>query len=666
MFGRGKSSEKPASTKAKKRASSSFPWKAWLLNNIEKIAMGLFVAFTGYLVYDGLTAGKYDSSKSPEDLSVQARTAKSEMETKDHWNDIKLEPERAMPNDFVKLVDGARRDMDPTLYIVDNIPEKVSGVSGEKRGDPEFFAPIEVQGNSYFGTIAVFSPKPAKADELLNAPPVGDGKRPRKPPTPATPARTLIPTFDVGFQPKAGTPPPAAPAVSGRSGRVVENKVVPKLTHFNVVTAAVPHQMIADSYKKVFASAADYRPDRDSPQYLGYEVQRVDVTDNPERTIDEAEWKEATSCMLEAQLKEKQSWVGTCEEVAVAKYVVDHVLTMPIPPILISDYRPLASHPLVPRLDLVRKTTSGGDDGQPMDDSSPPEDTTSGNDESSGGMVVPNVAAIEDAKYAPKMLEATDYKLLRFVDFAVNLNRVYRYRVRLALEDPNYPRAKSLAPRTSDLKTQVGDRVQVLEAADADAIAKLAPGKKHERSSKQYTPWSKESSPVVTHKPVELYSSKAVGSWTVMKTPNGKSEVSVETMPLKAAIVYAEWSPDLSLLVPHKKNEVERGTVLSGIAYVGSTSNPEPGLDAIHPVSKVIKWVKDFKFSNPVTIADIRGGQPLAAEKRGKDKDPLPSGGEVVAYDPLTGELVISREFESTLPYQMLGFTHERPSEEGK
>lgn len=63
---------------------------------------------------------------------------------------------------------------------------------------------------------------------------------------------------------------------------------------------------MADSYKKAFASATAYFPDRDSPNYLAYEVQRIDVTDNPQRDVAEAEWKEATSCLLDSQLKRKE------------------------------------------------------------------------------------------------------------------------------------------------------------------------------------------------------------------------------------------------------------------------------------------------------------------------------------------------------------------------
>ncbi len=660
MFGRGKASEKKPS-KAKKSSGSSSVWKGWLFNHVEKIAMGIFLAFTGYLVYEGLLAGRYETSKSPEDLSMQAQKAKTEIETGAHWNVIKAE--RPLPNDFVKLVEDARKDMDPSPYVIVNIPEKVSNVSGgEKRGDPELFAPIEVKAASFFGSIAVFSPRPAKADDLLNAPPVGDGKRPRKPPTAATPARILIPAYDVGFQPKPGAVPATAP-ITGRLGRPVENKIVPKLTYFNVVTAAVPHQSMVDSYKKAFASATAYFPDRDSPNYLNYEVQRVDVTNNPDRNIDESEWKEAPSCSLDAQLKEKSSWVGTAEEISLASYIVDQILTMPIPPILLSDYRPLFSHPLIPRLDLVRKTSGGGDGSEPMDDSEPTDDSSSSDDSSgSGDPGMPSAVASEDPKNIPKQIEVTDYKLLRFVDFDVKLDRVYRYRVRLALEDPNYTRAKSFSPKTADMKPEVVARVQILETADADALSKLAPDQKLVRSSKLQTQWSEASTPVATRQPTELHSGKATGSWVQMKTPTGKTEVTVENMPLKATLVYAEWVDDLSLLVSQKKNDIERGTVLSGLPYVGT--GVELGLDAIHPISKVIKWVKDFKFSNPVTIADIRGGQPLAAEKRSRDKDPLPSGGEVVAYDPRTGELIISREFEATIPYQMLGFTDERPAED--
>ena len=260
-----------------------------------------------------------------------------------------------------------------------------------------------------------------------------------------------------------------------------------------------------------------------------------------------------------------------------------------------------------------------------------------------------NPVAVEDPQNIPKALEPTEYKLLRFSDFDVSINRIYCYRVRLALEDPNYTRSKNLSPRTADLKPEAVTRVQALETSDGEAMNNLEAGVKFVRNSKRYTPWSQASTPIATRQPIELYSSQTIGTWTQMKTPNGKSDVVVESLPTMTKIVYAEWSQDLAMLIP-RKTEVQRGALLSGTAT--------EGLDAIHPISKAIKWVAGFKFSNPVTVVDIRGGLPLAASRK-NEKDLLASGGEVVAFDPRTGELIISREFETLTQYQMLGFTDE-------
>ncbi len=173
------------------------------------------------------------------------------------------------------------------------------------------FAPIEVIGQSFFGALAVMSSKPSPADSLPNAPPIGDSRKARKPPTATTPERRLIPLYDFGFQMKPGAIPVAAPTTptpTSRFGKPAELKVVPEVKFFNVITAAIPHGQIAESYRKEFASAAAYEVNRDSPNYLRYEVQRVDVTNQPHRNIDENEWRDAPSCSIEAQQKERMSW----------------------------------------------------------------------------------------------------------------------------------------------------------------------------------------------------------------------------------------------------------------------------------------------------------------------------------------------------------------------
>ncbi|MDZ4851423.1 MAG: hypothetical protein SGI77_19205 [Pirellulaceae bacterium] len=648
MFGLGKSTTKAKTAKPKKSSRASLPLKQWALNHGEKVGMGIFLLLTGYLVYNGLSTQRYDSTKTPEGMASKTSEAQNKIENEDHSKIVLAD--RLVKTDFVKQVDDARKDMDPSPYVIVNIPVKPVRVSGEKRGDPELVAPVELQGHFFSGAIAIVSPTPAPADALLNAPPVGDGKRTRKPPTASTPPRMLDPFFDLGYQHNPAMMPqlPIAPSpIPGLSPRPVEAKAIPKKAYFSLITAAVPHETISESYRQAFASATDYIPNRDTPNYLSYEVQRVDVTDNPDREIGEADWKVAEGCSSERQLKEKSLWAGISSEVSAAKYVVENLLSMPIPPILISDYRPIASHPLIPRLDLVRATASGGDMSDA--DSSETPEPMADSDSEVDGLVAQSIEASE-LSLMPQALEPSDYKLLRFVDFDVTPGKKFRYRVRLALEDPNYTRARSISPRTADMKPEAVARVQAIEFADNDAIEKLPPGTKFDRNSKIYTPWSQPSLAISTESPVELYSSQVSGYWITTKRPKTNTEISFESVPVKASVVYAEWENNLALRVP-RKLDVYRGTVLSGLV---------DGLDTIHPITKTIKWATGFSFRNPVTIVDVRGGLSLEAGKnRVRDRDPLPAGGEIVAYDPLTGNLVISREFDSISEYQMLGFSQE-------
>ncbi len=152
--------------------------------------------------------------------------------------------------------------------------------------------------------------------------------------------------------------------------------------------------------------------------------------------------------------------------------------------------------------------------------------------------------------------------------------KTYRYRVRLILEDPNYPRLESFSPKTSNMKPEVVSRVQELVATDKAIAAKAPAGKTPPRNSKRTSPWSDPSSPIEILVPTELYASQTAGQWETKRIGNTKSEVTLETS-IKATLVYGEWSKEFSLLVP-KKQTLDRGSVLSGPA-------PEGGLDVIHP-----------------------------------------------------------------------------------
>jgi hypothetical protein len=656
MFGLGKkkageNSDKPVKkTSGKKSSGGSAAWKNWLINHGEKVGLSLFTLFAFYLIYSGLTTPSYERTRTPEVLSSRSLAAKQEIETGKH------PIEYPQPNDFRKAVIDARKELDHAPFSFDHLVQKGTRVSGEKRGDPEIFAPVEVQATCFVGSIAVYVEKEkvtTKIDEWFNAPPLG---KKRDVPNKSTPPRELNSHFHRGFmyqlgmEPPIPFPPPPA-AIPGRLPRTIEYKPVPKLVAFNVVTTVVPHGKMEESYKKELESAVSvFNTDRDSPNYLYYEVQRADVTDNPIRNVDESEWSVATDCMLEQQIKSRTGWTGFCDEVTENTNLVPNVLTMPIPPILLWDYRGMASHPL-----LSKPSSFQVDNSSTSDSSRTSSSLTSEGDDSDSNEIA-SAAVDEELAQLSFRLPSSEYKLIRFFDFGIDLRgKIYRYRVRLALEDPNYPRARSLAVSSTNLKSEVLTRVQKLEEDDQAAREKLEPGQKFQRNSKRLTEWSEPSRPVFTQRPVGVYANSVRGTWTPAKTAAGKDTL-VESLAPKSTIVHGEWKLDDAIFVT-RKIDVERGTVLSGPLSIA-----EPGLDVIHPITKTIKWLTPYKFTQPITIVDLRGGQPLAAEKRPKEKDPLPSQGEVVSFDPVTGNLIISREFESADAYDMFTFAGDTSS----
>ena len=77
----------------------------------------------------------------------------------------------------------------------------------------------------------------------------------------------------------------------------------------------------------------------------------------------------------------------------------------------------------------------------------------------------------------------------------------------------------------------------------------------------------------------------------------------------------------------------------------------EAPIDIIHPVKKMIKALKDYKTTNFVTVIDSKGVTPL--QMGNASKDPIKTGRELVSFDPLTGQLTISREFDNFTNFHM-------------
>lgn len=236
----------------------------------------------------------------------------------------------------------------------------------------------------------------------------------------------------------------------------------------------------------------------------------------------------------------------------------------------------------------------------------------------------------------PSRLPSTKYKLVRFYDFKAEAGKIYKYRVRLLMYDSNFPEWSALTPAKSTLKPETLRRIQNLETelkAKEPAQTKKPTNPptvvaQVKREKYRETEWSAPSKAVLTKKPAMVFAT--------------------ETKE-KLECVFVDFETKRGISIP-KRDTAERGFVFG--TPVRQVKGKEVGIDIIHPYTKVIKALKDYKATNFVTVVDWKSPSPLNA-MIANPKDVIKSGAEVVSFDPLTGQLVISREFDNFTSFNM-------------
>ncbi len=661
MFGLGKKASKdgapPAppkekASKSNKSSDSKFDIKDLALKHGEKVVVAIIGVATAYFLYSGTQVESIDNSRTTEDLLQKAASTRTVVATP-HWEQIA--PTRQAEANFSEKSARSREATEASPYG-DLVWEHVARNKGGKRGDPELLAPLELKAAAFMGAIAVNSNRLAPIDSLPNAGKL-DEKRGRRTAdeTAAEVVRKMASGYDFGYQVETTTA--AAAETTTRRTSDVE-VVVPKYTTFAAVTAAVPHGDLVKNYLAQFEGATGFNADRDSPNYLGFEVQRVDLTQKADKSvIDETDWQSMPNINIDAYEKVVEKWPGTADETAKTNYVADK-LTMDVPPILIENYSTLVDHPKIPQISKKPAAASmgyGGGYGAGYGASSETgygagygqSNYGAGYGKSSpSGYGAANAEVEEiDQSTMPKALEKTDFKLLRFFDFEVQPGHTYAYRVRLILEDPNYPRNVTVQPETSTMTPDAYQRVQELRRVDEE---KANGAKKYDRTSKRLSPWSETSEYVSIPSVSRLFAGPAARTFFPVAL---KDKTIEKEALLSEPLVYGEWNRELGTLVPKTEEVKFRGFVLGG------KPRTDTGLDIIDPVSKSVKSLPNPQFTNSLTVADINGGRPLDLSTRDNE---LKSQTEVVAFDPLSGDLVISREFDDFANYRLFSFSDER------
>ncbi len=477
-----------------------------------------------------------------------------------------------------------------------------------------------------------------------------------------------------------------APTRSLRNGE--EEPPVPGIGLFIAGTAAIPHKDLIESYRKALSYAPGYDPGRrDLPRYVAYQVQRADVTDKSVDELNEEDWvlrDHNKKTIRNAALY----WSGFAPEVVPADYWVNGV-TMWIPPVLLDPYKDFAVNPLVPLKSqreleqerMLRQSDQPGD-SSPLDPDRFEVDIAGGQRRSFGmgggdGMMMDSMemgmgdemgmgemgmgemgmgemgmgemgmgGMVAGMTGKPAEANPVDFKLLRFYDFAYlrgaprdpdapKRNRKYVYRIRFAINDPNFPKEPMLQPRGKTLDAEAYERFISLTAE-----AK----KKNERNFLRWSDWSDVGEPV-SLPPFDRSYVGPVKSEKAKRVKAGNRRILVENTSPTAEVVSSSFDVRLGAFVPARMTANE-GTVLSKKVETA---------DVVDPITLEVKKVTDKTIDSSATVIDIEGGVPLEIIEDEEMSEP----GVFLMVDS-QGKLIVKESTEQQREYRIRSFAEER------
>jgi hypothetical protein len=692
--------------------------KDFLFKHFEKGIFAALVGVAGWLAYSGLKMPNYLDKQQPEAMAQAATQVKSSID-EDHWQQIlESDQERNLKEDIVAKTNQSIRPVSSQTYGMVHPWEGKSIDSSLKREDPKLLPPVELLVTGVVANLAVKTRDGEYAlKELEDAEPIAKVAEPKKPERKkrggrgmaamggsggAMEAGMMDGAMDsgmmeggmtgmegsgdlagLGMPGSGGMPGMGMPGMMGgtTAGRRIDAKkydqgfrptlatdstLVPAMSHFIAGVALMPHKELFRAYEDTLKNRDGYNPQRDQPVYLGFQLQRADVTDKPVDQLTEQDWVLRLNSTYYRKLAQG-AWPGYAKEIVSGKYR-DYELSTPIPPVLLQHYAYFASHPKIPLGDedprAVMNTKKPGSDvpeGPILPEAKEDDNDVFGKAAPRGGMMggmMGGMASDPGMMGMPGMMEPgmaggsgmadpgmmmggsgmgmgmdgmmggygmagmsienqPDYKLIRFYDFrdlsdrdpsAPKIGRKYVYRIRVAIEDPNYPRMEMLRPRNNMLTTEVFRRVEQEKA------------KPNGGSSFRWTEFSAPS-PVVSLPPLtDAYAGPVVAA-TTRKMQVGGREIELSQKPPTGKIVGTRWDPTYQVPTPVVL-DVTRGSVL---AAKGEVDIPDP-------LTLAVKKLPEAEVNLESVVIDLGGGLPLQigpvvdeTKTKEKERDRQPS-----------------------------------------
>jgi hypothetical protein len=529
-------------------------------------------------------------------------------------------------------------------------------MGGEGGMDPSMVDPSMMSGGGRGGSSPMMSGSPRSSSSSMYPGGMGDSTMMGAGMPGMKPVRTLSPEINHGYKNISGVMTPVAPAIG----------------HFIAGVALMPHKQAFEAYEAAFKQSDGYNPLRDQPYYLGLQLQRADVTNKSVDQLTDADWVVRGSSRYYQQLL-LNAWAGMASEIVAGKYR-DPELTTAIPPVLLENYTYFASHPKIPLGDVplpgTMMTTEETSEDAPLDPIIPgtgDADVFRGKGRSAVGSgfqgdmgagaygsmgMGGGMSGYGASMGVVSAADQPDHKLIRFYDFrdftgrdpgSPQPGRKYVYRVRIAVEDPNFPADAGSQPRSSSLTSEVFRRVEQL-TAKAEAFAKANPTQANRgRVSTMWSEFSEPSPPVslpgLTDAFVGPVDPGAQKVYTV-----DSLQVEFQNKPPKGKVVVIQWDPAYGVPLPLFV-DVTKGSVVN---KTGTVEVPDS-------LTMQIKKLPDATVNTSNVVLDLTGGKPLQIAVEEEQTEP----GVVLMFDP-SGGLKVVDEIDTQRGYRIYSYADER------
>ena len=231
----------------------------------------------------------------------------------------------------------------------------------------------------------------------------------------------------------------------------------------------------------------------------------------------------------------------------------------------------------------------------------------------------------EEGNYAASI----DHKMFRFFDFTVKPGHSYRYRVRLALEDPNYPMRGKPSPRPQHLSPEVIQRLRKQVPQDPDRFWRMAE-------------WS-EPSPIAS-----IGRSERIIAGAVQAAPLGRAKIGGQT------VTYPKVTnePEIEAIVIGFEGESKVDIPGKEKLRRGSLANfNKKKVEHIDPKLGLLRTKKEHAFQSDILVLDVFGGEGYDPDRmphmKGRRGEKLSTPGEVLVFTA-SGQLEVHREINES------------------